>query len=77
MEIVLDDQLHHLAVEEVGREHDLGRMGLLPGLVTCGERAVDFARTHRIDEHAVATHQVEDGEVGAGLLSVADGVELL
>jgi hypothetical protein len=44
-------------------------------LVPRRERAVDFARADGIDEHAVAAHKVEDGEIGTSLLGVADHIE--
>ena len=77
VQVVLDRQRQRLAVEQVGGEDDLGRMRLLAGLEAGGERAVDFARADGVDDDAVAAHQVEDRQVGAGLLGVANRVELL
>ena len=76
VEVVLDDELERFAVEEVGGEDDLGRMRLLARLEAGRERAVNLAGAHGVDHHAVAAHQVEDRQVGAGLLGVADRVEL-
>ena len=37
---------------------------------------MDFAGAHRIDQHAIAPHQIEDRDVRARLLGVADDIEL-
>src|SRR3989304_3090896 len=76
VEVVLDDEFERLAVEEVGGEDDLGRMRLLARLEAGGDRAVNLAGADAVDERAVAAHQVEDRQVGAGLLGVANGVKL-
>jgi hypothetical protein len=44
-------------------------------LVPRRERAVDFARADRIDEHALAPHKVEDSDIGTSLLGAADHIE--
>ena len=53
-----------------------GGCDLLARLEAGGDRAVNLAGAHAVDEHAVAAHQVEDRQVGAGLLGVANRVEL-
>src|SRR5205085_11102331 len=45
------------------------------GGVTSFDGAVDFAGADGVDDHAVTAHQVEDGDVRAGLLRIADDVE--
>ena len=70
-----DDQVERLAVEDVGRVDDLRRVLRLARLEAGGHRPVDFAGAHAIDQHAVAAHEVENRQVRAGLLGVADDVE--
>ena len=48
---------------------------LLARLEAGGDRAMHFAGAHAIDQPAVAAHQVENRQVGARLLGVADDVE--
>ena len=64
------------AIEDVGRVDDL-RLLAVARLVAGRHRPADLARAHRIDHHAVPPHEVEDGEVRAGLLGEANHVELL
>ena len=77
VDVVLDDEVERLAVEDVGGEDDLGRMRLLARLEAGGDRAVNLAGADAVDERAVAAHQVEDRQIGAGFLGVANRVELL
>ena len=67
------DQIERLAVEDVGRVDDRRRIALRP--VAGRQGAADLARADRVDQHAVAADQVEDGQVRAGLLGVANDVE--
>ncbi len=61
-QVVLGDDLQCVAIEDVGGVDDLRRVALA-GLVAGGDRAVDFAGAHGVDHHAVAAHEVEDGDV--------------
>ena len=84
--IDVDAELRHrveaLAVEDVGRVDDrmgrrqAGGIGRAVGMsrVAGGQRPVDFASAHGIDEHARAADQVEHREIGAGLLGEPHGV---
>src|SRR5690349_9530481 len=49
----------------------------LPRLEPSGDRAVDFARTHAINEGTISPHKVEDRDVGTGLLCVTNDIERL
>ena len=69
----LDDQIERLAIEDVGRVDDRRRIAVR--LESGGQRPADFARADGIDQHAVAAHQVENRQIRAGLLGVADDVE--
>ncbi len=40
------------------------------------ERALDLAGAYGIDEHAVAAHEIEDRDVRAGFLRVADDIKV-
>ena len=70
--------LHHAVerggVEQVGGEDNLRRF--TTGLEARRQRPQDFAARHRIHLHALLAHQLEDVDVGAGLLRKADGVEV-
>ena len=45
------------------------------GLVAGGEGAADFEGADGIDQATAVSDEVDDGEVGAGLLGEADGIE--
>ena len=70
-----DDNVECLAIEDVGRVNDLRRMLGLPGLEAGRDRAMHFAGTHAIDQHAVAANQIENRQIRARLLGVAHDVE--
>jgi len=44
------------------------------GWIPSGKCPMNLTRTHRIDEHPLATHQIEDREIRAGFLREADRV---
>ena len=71
---MLDDQIERLAIEDVGRVDDRRRIAVR--LIAGGQRPPNFAGADGIDQHAVPAHQVEDRQIRAGLLGVADDVEL-
>ena len=75
VDVVLDDQIEGLAVEDVGRVDDFRRVAGLPWFETGGDRAMDFAGAHGIDQHAVPAHEVENGQIRTGLLGEANDVE--
>jgi hypothetical protein len=69
----LDDEVERRAVEDVGRVDDGSRIAT--GRVPRGERAVQLPGAGCVDEGALAAHEVEHGDVRAGLLRVAHDVE--
>ena len=71
---MLDDQFERFVVEDVGRVHDRRRIGTV-GRVAGSQRAADFIRTNRIDQPPMATHEIDNRQIGARLLRVADRVE--
>ncbi len=73
VDILLEHQLQRRGVEDVGGIDDGRRIPL--GLITGRQRAADLEGTDRIDQGPVAAQQVENGQIRAGLLGVADHVE--
>ena len=73
VDALLDDQRESFRVEDVGRVDDRRRIAVRR--VAGGQGAPDLARADGIDQHAVAADQVEDGQVRARLLGVADHVK--
>ncbi len=73
VDAVLGHQLQGIAVENIGRIHERRRITLRRVAGRHGPQ--DFAGAHGIDHHAQTAEQVEDGQVRAGLLSVADVLE--
>ncbi len=53
---VLEHQIERFGVEDIGRVNDRRRAAR--GRVTGGHRPLDFARAHRVDQHAVTPHEV-------------------
>jgi hypothetical protein len=75
VDAVFDNQAQRLALENVGRINDWRRITF--GDVSGGQSSADLARAHRVDEHSISPHQVQDRQGRAGLLSVSDQVERL
>ena len=73
VDAVLHHQLQRLGVEDVGRVNDRRRVAL--SRISGGQRPANLARAHRVDQHAVASHQVQDRQVRASLLGEANDVE--
>ena len=71
--LVLDAQVEGLGVEDVGRVDDRRRIAL--AAIAGGQGPADLAAADRIDQRPVAAEQIEDRQVRAGLLGVADVVE--
>ena len=70
----LDDQIERLAIENIGRIDDRRRIAV-SRRISGGQRPADFAVADRIDQHALPAHEIENRQVRAGLLGVADHVE--
>ena len=62
-----------LAVEDVGRVDD--RRRIAGGRIAGRHRPADFARAHRVDQHALPSNQIEHGQIRIGFLGVSDRVE--
>ena len=61
-------------IEQVGGEDDLRRF-TTRHIARC-QRAQDLAARNRIHLHALLAHELQDVDVGAGLLRKADGLEV-
>ena len=70
---MLGDQRERLVVENVGGVDD--RVGIPGRGVTGREGAMDLPGRDRVDHHAVATAEIEDGEIGVRLLGETDHIE--
>ena len=68
-----DDQVERLAIEDIGRVDD--RRRIAGRRVSGGHGPADFTGADRVDQHALATHQIENRQVRVGLLGVADRIE--
>ena len=71
--------LHHGSqggfVHHISGEDDVRR--LATGHIACCHGTQDFTARDRVHFHALLTHELEDVDVGAGLLCKADGVKSL
>ena len=73
VDVAFHAQIERFGVEDVGRVDDRRRIA---GRGIAGaKRTANLARAHGIDQRALATHEVHDGQVGTRLLGVAHHVE--
>src|SRR5690606_6503646 len=70
---LLHHQIERLAVEDIGGVDDAGNLAVR--LEAGGQGAADFPGTDRIDDDAAAARAVQNRQIAAGLLGVADDVE--
>ena len=70
---LLDAQVERFAVEDVGRVDQRRRVAVRR--VARGQGPLDLAGADRIHQPAVAADQIEDRQIGTGLLRVANVVE--
>ncbi len=73
VDIVLYAQVERWRVKNVSGIDE--RRGIAAGGIAGGQSAVNFAGADRLDQGAFATNEIENGEVGAGLLGIAHDVE--
>ena len=66
VDAMFDHQSDRVPVKDIRRVHDLG--WLATGDIAGRQCTVDFSCTDRIHQYSVASHQVQDRDVGASLL---------
>ena len=68
-----DDQVERLAIEDVGRVNDRRRIAVRH--VAGRQCPADFPCADRVDQHAVAANEIENRQIRASFLGVADHIE--